>query len=64
MFSGSARAMQWLIDNNIVTTIPKKLSTSGTCINSCCRGKQATAYGFKWKYFDEPIISEGIEILF
>lgn len=64
MFSGAARAMQWLIDNNIVTTIPKKLSTSGTSINSCCRDKQTTAYGFKWKYFDEPIISEDIEILF
>lgn len=64
MFSGAARAMQWLIDNNIVITIPKKLSKSGSCINSCCKGKQITAYGFKWKYFDEPIISEGIEILF
>jgi len=33
-----------------------KLSTSynafSACISDCCNGKQKTAYGYKWKYYD------------
>ena len=47
---------QYDLDGNFIKTwnsgteISKKLGFSHGNICSCCRGKQKTAYGFKWRY--------------
>lgn len=48
------------LDDNLVKTygsikeacIDNNIKGTGNCISACCRGKQKTAYNYKWQYAD------------
>lgn len=56
--SSSKRVIQYDLNDNYINTYPstmeveRQLFIKSQCISACCKGRQQTAGGFKWKYAD------------